>query len=107
MSKKVLTKKIIISKIHKKLGGALNKRLIRDAVNAVCVSLQEQLFEDQAISIENFGTLSPCVFHQHKGVNIHTGRIQEVPSFRTIKFHPHFVFLDLLSRRRDLFLEKK
>lgn len=106
-TKKRVTKKVIISKIHKKMGEALNKRIVRDAVNAICSSLEEQFVQDQALSVENFGTLSPYVFHGHTGLNIQTGEMQEVKPFRTVKFHPHFVFLDLLVLRRESFLEKK
>lgn len=102
-SKKFLNKKSLAKKIQKKLGFALKQRLIRDAVLAICSKMEEKLIADQAISVENFGTLSPYTFHDHDGMNIATGQIERVPSFRTVKFHPHATFLVLLSQRRDSF----
>lgn len=105
-NKKSVTKKVIVSKIHKKLGEALNRRLLTDAVSVICLTLQENLLQDQAVSVENLGTFSPYVFHGHAGVNISTGQLQQVKPFRTVKFHPHFVFLELLASRREGFLKR-
>ncbi len=106
-SRKAVTKKNIADKIHQKLGMALNKRVIQDAINAICMNLQDKIVRDQTISVENFGTISPYTFHNHYGMNVATGELQEFPAFRTVKFHPHFIFLELLARRRESFLEKK
>lgn len=106
-NKKAVTKKVIANKIHQTLGMALNKRIIQDAINAICTTLQDNIERDQAVSVENFGTMSPYVFHSHAGMNIATGELRQVPAFHTVRFHPHFIFLELLSRRRESFLEKK
>ena len=106
-NKKAVTKKVIATKIHQKLGMALNKRVIQDAINAICACLQDNIERDRAVSVENFGTISPYVFHSHSGMNIATGELREVPAFHTVRFHPHFIFLELLARRREAFLEKK
>lgn len=106
-NKSTVTKKVIVSRIHKKLGKALNQRLLQDALNAICVTLQDNILQDNAISVENLGTISPYIFHSHNGINIQTGQLQVTPPFRTVKFHPHFIFLELLSQRRNNFLKKE
>lgn len=103
----VVTKKNIVSKMYKKLGRELNQRLVQDAVNALCVKLQEALIQNQAVSIENFGTISPFIFHKHNGMNIQTGKLQEIAQFRTVRFHPHSILLELLSQHRDSFIKDK
>lgn len=106
-TKKTVTKKKLVTKIYNRFGQALNQRLIQDAVNIICTTLQNNLLQDRAVSVENFGTLSPYSFHKHSGLNLATGQIEEVKSFRTVKFRPHFTLLELLAQRRESFLNTK
>lgn len=101
---KIVTKKVIANKIQKKLNYTLKKTVIQDAISVMCVMIQKELIRDQAVSIENFGTLSPYTFHQHMGRNVVTKQLQEIESFRSVKFRPHSVFLELLAQRKASFL---
>lgn len=105
--KRVVTRQVIVSKIYKKFNKALHKRLIQDAVNIICLQLQDNLSKNKTVSVENFGTLSPYLFHEHLGMDVSTGQIRNFSSFRTIKFHPHHNFLFLLTPRRANFLKRE
>ncbi len=105
--KSTTTKKKIVEKIYRRLDCSLKQRVIQDVVNIICTALQNDLLQDRAISVENFGTFSPYRFHEHRAMNIATGQIEKVKSFRTVKFRPHFTLLELISQRRESFLRKK
>ncbi len=98
------TKKQIVAAINKKLGKALHPQAIADAVNVVLDLLIEELINDQSFSVHNFGTFSPYMFHGHKGMNISTGEMQDVPPTRMVKFHPHVGFTTILALQREKFL---
>lgn len=101
-NKKTMAKKAIVDKIHKKIGRALDRHLIADAINVICSIIQDKLLKDQAISVENFGTLYSYFFHEHLGMDVTTGRLRKVKSFRTVKFRPHAVFWSLVAQRKSL-----
>lgn len=101
---KTVDKKTLAKRLQKKMGCALKRRLLWDAVLAISSKMEEKLICDQAISVEHFGTLSPYIFHSHNGINIASGQIERIDSFRTVKFHPHTTLSFLLSQRRENFL---
>ncbi len=72
-------------------------------MNLVCGEIVREILGNQAISIKNFGTLSPYRFHGHKALDVSTGIVGSVKPFRTVRFHPHAVFLRLMEGRRDKF----
>lgn len=106
-TKSAVTRKKIAGKIYRRFGSALKQRIILDAINIICVTLHNDILQDRAVSVENFGTFSPYRFHEHRAMNIATGQIEKVKSFRTVKFRPHFTLLELVSQRRESFLGKK
>jgi len=106
-TKSTITRKKIAEKIYRRFGSALKQRVIQDAVNIICITLHNNIVQDRAVSVENFGTFSPYRFHEHRAMNIATGQIEKVKSFRTVKFRPHFTLLELVSLRRESFLGKK
>lgn len=100
---KTIDKKKLTHIIYQRLGGALSKSSIYDAINIINESLIEMVLDNKAISIENFGTISPYVFHAHKGLNIASGEMQQVKEFKTVKFRVHNVFQALVEQRKKKF----
>lgn len=100
---KKIDKRKITSIVYKKLNGVLPKKSIYDAITVINNSLIESIIEDKAISIYNFGTLSPYLFHGHEGMNIATGHVQSVKPFRTVKFRAHSHFFALIEQRKNKF----
>ena len=98
-----IDKKKLTNIIYRRLGGALSKSAIYDAINVINDSLIDMIVNNKAISIENFGTISPYVFHSHKGMNIASGKIQQVQEFKTVKFRVHNVFQTLVEQRKKKF----
>lgn len=105
MIKKSITKKVIANSIYKRFGKSLKKRIINDALSTICKMLTEGLEKDRAVSVENFGTLSPFTFHGHGALNVATGEMCEVKPFRSVKFRSHAAFLTLLLQRRATFTD--
>ena len=73
----------------------------------ICEELAESLIENEAITIKNFGTLNPYLFHSHRGYNVQTGIVQEYPEFWSVKFHTHDAFQKLMEEKREYFSKKK
>jgi nucleoid DNA-binding protein len=101
---KVVTKKKIVSKLHKRLGKSLSKDLLQDSINTILLMLKENLTKDVAVSINNFGTFSPYTYHGHIGLDVSNYTIRRTKKFRTVKFRPHVVFLELLAICREDFV---
>lgn len=97
------TKQKIISRIRKRFGKKLSPLLIHDAVIVICDMLVDELAANRVVSVHNFGSLSPYEFHGHRGINVATGRVEEVRPFRTVKFRPHVSLKKILSCRREGF----
>lgn len=102
---KKIDKKKLTALIYKRLNGVLSKKSIYDAVTVINDSLIESIIDNKAISITNFGTFSPYLFHAHEGLNIASGVRHTVKSFRTVKFRAHTCFLALIEQRKDKFKE--
>jgi len=100
---KTIDKRKLTEIIHKRLGGSLSKSSIYDAINVINDSLIEMVVDNKAISVSNFGTIAPYVFHKHKGLNISTGEIQEVEEFKTVKFRVHDTFQTLVAQKKHKF----
>jgi nucleoid DNA-binding protein len=98
-----LSKKDITDKIYKRLNKAVSKLVIQDVVTVICDHILSELEKDRVFSVTNFGTFSPFKFHEHDGMDISSGAIQKVSSFRSVKFRPHAVFRLLLDRKRKKF----
>ena len=104
---KNLNKSQIVSKIYKRFNKALSKRKINDSINVICDVLIQELLANNAVSVKNFGTLSPYLFHEHIGMNVSSGRLQKISSFRSVKFHPHHTFITLIANRRASLVKSK
>lgn len=89
--------------LYDRLNGTISKKSINDAISFICDYLITNVVEDKSISIINFGTFSPYIFHAHKAFNIALGKMQQVKAFRSVKFRAHSTFLNLIASRRDRF----
>lgn len=92
-------------RIYSKLNGAIHKKYIYDAINIILDSIKEDLVDGKSVSVENLGTLSPYMYHGHKGFNVSTGEIQNHQPFKTVQFRPHSTFKKMISERRERFLK--
>ena len=102
-----VTKNTIVNVIYTRFGKSLKKRIINDALVEICDFLQNELLQDHAVSVENFGTFSPFVFPGHRGMNVASGDIRLVAPFRTVRFHAHATLLGLLACKRSSFLGRR
>ena len=100
---KKIDKRKLTSIIFKRLNGALSKKSIYDAISVIDDSIIESLIDNKTVSIANFGTLSPYLFHEHKGLNIASGAVEPVKPFKAVKFRAHSNFLALIEQRKDKF----
>jgi len=102
-----IDKKTIVDNIYKHLGKTLSKNQIYDVVTVICDYLSEELIENRSVSIKNFGTLSPYMFHGHEGIDVSSGNMRYVEEFRSVKFRPHHVLWRLVKRKRKKILRKR
>jgi len=99
----IVTRQGIANTIYKKLGKTIPKLAIHDIISIVCSDIGEKLSDNEVISVFNFGTMHTYDFHGHKGVDIYTGDVQYVGSFKHIKFLPHDTFQYLIEQRKSEF----
>jgi nucleoid DNA-binding protein len=93
----------ISKRIHERLGGAISYRIIQQAVGVIIEQIARDLVSDQIVSARRFGTLSPHCRPGHLAHDLSTGEVRELPSTRSVKFHPHESFLSLLADREERF----
>lgn len=101
-----LGRREITSQIYNRLDKSIKRKYIADAVNVICEELSEAFSRNESISVKNFGTLNPYLFHSHKGLNVQTGEISIHPEFWSVKFHTHASFEKLLEERKERFTSK-
>ena len=94
-------------RIHRRLNKAISKEQIKDINRVICSKMAEILSEDQIISVGNFGTFSPYLFHGHLAYDPNTGAMQEIKPFYSVKLHPASSFIYLLKNRRGPFTAHK
>ena len=73
-------------------------------VNALCAELAAKLSRNEAVSVRNFGTLSPYLYHGHFALDVSSGLMHDTAPFKTVQFRVHARFLRLLKERRTRFL---
>lgn len=98
-----ISKRKLASLIFKRLNKSIAKNSIYDAIGIINESIINRIVNNEAVSVDNFGTLSSYLFHQHKGMNVASGQQQIVKSFKTVKFRVHSTFEDLVEQRKDKF----
>lgn len=99
----VIGRKDIVEAIYFRLDKSIKSKYITQSVNVICEELSIYLKENNSITVKNFGTLNPYLFHSHKGYNVHTGFVQEYPEFWSVKFHTHDSFRKLMEEKREYF----
>src|SRR5690554_6291491 len=89
--------------IYKRLEKNITKKDIRLAIDIICEEIASILIDKEALSISNFGTLNPYLFHSHNGINVQTGEMQIHKKFWSVKFHAHNAFENLLREKKHIF----
>lgn len=95
---------MIVSKVHlarrikKRFGGQISQRVIIEVINTIIDVMKQELLEDRTISVKNFGTLSPYIYHGHNAFNVVSGEKVYVESFRSVRFHTHAGMRNLMSK---------
>jgi nucleoid DNA-binding protein len=105
-SKPKVSRAELSKRIHSRLGGAIPYRVVHHAVNVIIEQIAKEIVEDRIISARHFGTLSPYSRPGHLAHDLSSGEVRELPTIRSVKFHPHKSFLLLLKDREDRFREK-
>lgn len=100
---KKLDKKKMVNLLYNRLNGTIPKKSIDDAIIFICDFLIKKVIDNESVSINNFGTFSPFIFHAHRAFNIAKGTIQQVKAFRSVKFRAHHTFLNFVLKKRDRF----
>lgn len=103
IKKSNVTRKDISKAIHKRINLSLKESQIHDVCSIIYEFLIEEIRNDRAVSVHNFGTFSPYLFHGHLARDVVTGQLIHTLPFRTLKFRPHVVLTALLEQRRSDF----
>jgi nucleoid DNA-binding protein len=72
-------------------------------VNIIIEQVAKDLINNQIVSAKHFGTLSPYLNATHLAHDLSTGQVRELPTSKSVKFHPHESFLSLLVDREERF----
>ena len=91
------------SVIHGRLGGSISYRKIYQAVGIIIEQITSDLVNDQVVTVRKFGTLSPHMRRSHLANNVSTGVVRKLCSRRSVKFHPHEAFSNLIQERQERF----
>lgn len=89
--------------IHRRLGGSLSYRRIYQAVGLIVEQVANDLVNDQVVTARRFGTLSPYTRCSHVAHNVINGEIRSLQTKRSVKFHPHVAFVELIREREMKF----
>ena len=92
--------------IHERLGGSISNRKIYHAVGIIIEQITSDLVSDQVVTVRKFGTLSPHLRMSHLANNVRTGVVRKLCSRRSVKFHPHEAFSDLIQERQERFRKR-
>lgn len=94
------SKKLLVNNIYFKLNKSISKKYIHDVVNIISNYISEEICNDRSVSIKNFGTFSPYIFHEHMAYDVCTGMKRFIPAFKSVKFRIHSEFQAILNKRR-------
>lgn len=96
-------KKILASIISQRLFNAIPPKVIYSAIEIICNNVSYDLVENSIVSVENFGTLSPYVFHGHKASDVCSEGFVEIQPFRSVKLNPHRQFELMIQKKKSDF----
>jgi nucleoid DNA-binding protein len=94
------SKKDLVARIQKRLGGTLPRRDISDAVAVLFELLEKDVVADRAVSVHNFGTLSPYLYPSRWARDVVSQEMRYTSPVRTVKFHAHVSFTEIVNLRR-------
>ena len=100
-------KKYIANKIYLRLNKAIPRIVILDVINIIYDYIIDNLKQNNTFSVKNFGTFIPHIFHSHRGYNVNSSKVEEIKSFKTVKFLPHVEFSKLIKLKRSKLLKKR
>ena len=93
----------IAKAIHKRCG--LPFRQVYQAIGIIIEQITSDLINDQVVTVRRFGTFSPHVRRAHLAHNVCTGVIRSLGLVKSVKFHPHEAFTNLIHERQECFLQ--
>lgn len=96
----IINKTKLSSLIFDRTHGAIPKNTILDVINIISIELEQILLENQSISIENFGTISPYIYSSHKSVDFQTGKEFQTKPIKRVRFHTNSNFQSLIDAKR-------
>lgn len=103
----IITRTKLIDAIFNRIHKAVSKVIINDVISIIEYELAQALIENQAISIENFGTFSPYQHPSHHGIDISSGKEMQTQSVKTVKFRTNCHFQNLINNKKNFFQKSK
>jgi nucleoid DNA-binding protein len=92
--------------IYDRLGGSIPHIKISRAIGIIIEQLSNDLVNDQVVTVRNFGTLSPHLRIAHLAYNVSKGTSMEISAVRSVKFHAHESFKNLILDSQERFRQK-
>jgi nucleoid DNA-binding protein len=93
----------LTDRIYARLGKAVSRQEIYDAVKVLNSEIIQLLLRDEQLSVKNLGTLAVRVHPGHRACDVNTGEQFHVDDTKTVRFYPHQQLLQLLEERKDRF----
>ena len=93
----------LTDRIHSRLGRAVPRQEIYDAVKVLNSEIIQLLLGDEQLSVKNFGTLAVRVHPGHRACDVNTGEQFHADDSKTVRFYPHDQLIKLLEERKDRF----
>lgn len=88
------------------MDGQVPKKYLIDSCRIISNFLENELLNNNAIYIKNFGTLFNYVFHGHSAKLPFSDEAKYVESFNSTKFIPDSEFSNLIREKKDFFKKK-
>jgi nucleoid DNA-binding protein len=95
--------RIGLAKAIQKKSGNIPLQKVYQAIGLIVEQMASDLIKDQVVTVRCFGTFSPYVRQPHLAHDVHTGLVRDVKSSRSVKFHPHEAFKELIRVRQKNF----
>jgi nucleoid DNA-binding protein len=95
--------KDLAKKIRARLRDAISQDLAEDVICEIIDYMIACVRNDQAFTVEHFGTLSPYIYPGRVNCDLQ-GNKRKCRDTKLVRFHPHVVFADLIRVRKRRFL---
>lgn len=100
ISSKKINRNALAGIIYKRLEGLVSKQVIVDISFLIENFLIEKILANEAVSIDNFGTIAPCSF-------FNVEKFGKTISYNMVRFFPHSNFTQMVQNRKEDLLERK